>query len=398
MPVVQQESKPVEPPKSKDETASPARILVGIIGVSLLSVPVCYVGAYLKQMKDSVNVFLYAVVMCLLVAPLTYFLLIKHLWHVKREMYFYVFTIFSFTAVADFLLALTIDEYSSAFLFYLEEGEVYLKTAHGLYINYWDGTTHLTLYLIMLYCMLTKRTQTKFYRFLSLFWAGSILNSLIVLMGGAAAGRFGSHIKPSYLLNIAYALFPLIFALRQFRQRTTFIEQQIKQKQRKSLKSIIARPLDLLFVNYLVLATIFAVFRLLHVLKTPIVNDSIYYEYEPYMSNTSGFPLVQLLTYGFYFVPFYCAAIRALFFYDEEPSQYRWFPDWTMIHAGAAAQAQFSYLCSSLRNPPLYPDSSWSPIPAQYQSISITLNLLLALVPQLLALRVCTGNRDLDFY
>ena len=315
-------------------------------------------------------------------------------------MYFYVFTIFSFTAVADFLLALTIDEYSSAFLFYLEEGEVYLKTAHGLYINYWDGTTHLTLYLIMLYCMLTKRTQTKLYRFLSLFWAGSILNSLIVLMGGAAAGRFGSHIKPSYLLNIAYALFPLIFALRQFRQRTIFIEQQIKQnqRQRKPLKSILARPLDLLFVNYLVLATIFAVFRLLLVLKVPMVNGSMYYDYEPYMSNTSGFPLVQILTYGFYFVPFYCAAIRALFFYDEEPSQYRWFPDWVMIHAGAAAQAQFSYLCSSLRNPPLYSDSTWSPIPAQYQTISITLNLLLAIVPQLLALRVCTGNRDLEFY
>ena len=72
-PAVQNEPKtpelPPTKPKPTDETTSAARILVGIIGVSLLSVPVCYAGAYLKQMEDSLNVFLYAVVMCLSVAP-----------------------------------------------------------------------------------------------------------------------------------------------------------------------------------------------------------------------------------------------------------------------------------------------------------------------------------------
>ena len=329
--------------------------------------------------------------------PFNPFLLIKHLVYVKKDTYFYVFTIFAFTAVADLLLALTIDEYSSAFHFYLEQGEVYLKTAHGIFINYWDGTVHYILYLIMLSSMLKDKTHTKFYRFLSLFWCGSILNSLIVLMGGAAVGRYGTHIKPSYLLNIPYAVFPLVFALRQFRTRTTFIQHQLRQ-QRKSpkLKSIISRPLDLVLIMYLLFAIVFSVYRALHALQTPMMKHSIYYKYEPYILNTSGFPQVQLFTYAFYFIPFYCAAIRALLFYDQHPSQFQWFPDWTMIHAGAAAQAQFSYFAASLHNPPLYPDSSWSAIPLQNLFVSISLNAILAFVPQLLALHVCAS--DHDFY
>ena len=384
---------------SASEPDSTIRILVGIVAVSLLSIPICYFLSYLQQMKNSLNVFLYSVVICASVTPLTYMLLIKQLLHVKKEMYFYVFTIFSFTAVADLLLALTIDEYSSAFHFYLEQGEVYLKTAHGLFINYWDGTAHLIMYLTMLYCMLTKRTETKFYRFLSLFWSGSILNSLIVLLGGAAVGRYGAHIKPSYLLNVPYVLFPLIFALRQFRSRDAFIAQQNRSSTKiRRLQPLITRPMDLLFVAYLLFATVFSIYRALHVLQTSMMKQSSYYHYEPYMSNTSGFPLVQLLTYAFYFIPFYCAAIRALLFYDQQASQYRWFPDWAMIHAGAAAQAQFSYFSSSLHNPPLFPDPSWSPIPTQHRLISMSLNMILAIVPQLLAVRVCAGSNHQDFY
>ena len=381
------------------EPDSAIRILLGVVAVSLLSVPICYFLSYLQQMKNSLNVFLFSVVICASVAPLTYFLLIKQLLHVKKETYVYVFAIFSFTAVADLVLALTIDEYSSAFLFYLEQGEVYLKTAHGLFINYWDGTAHLILYLTMLYCMLKRRTETKFYRFLSLFWSGSILNSLLVLLGGAAVGRYGTHIKPSYLLNIPYALFPLIFALRQFRSRDSFIEQQKRSYSKaRRLQPLISRPVDLFFIAYLLFATVFSIYRALLVLHTPMMKRSNYYHYEPYILNTSGFPLVQLLTYAFYFVPFYCAAIRALLFHDQQPSQYRWFPDWTMIHAGAAAQAQFSYLLSSLHNPPLFPDPSWSPVPSQYRLITLNFNTILAIVPQLLAVRVSTCSDHKDFY
>ncbi|CAF0741843.1 unnamed protein product [Adineta ricciae] len=385
--------------KSVNIESPPTRVLCGVIGVSFLSVPICYILSYMKEMKDSLNVFLYSAVICIAVAPLTYFLLIKHLLHVKKELYFYVFTIFSFTAIADLLLALTIDGYSSAFLFYLEQGEVYLKTGHGLFINYWDGTMHFLLYLIMIYCMLKQQTKTKFFRFLSLFWCGSIINSLIVLVGGAAVGQFGSHIKPSCLLNVPYMMFPLIFLLRQCHSRQAFIQQQNKENRKvPSRKSLNARPLDILFIGYFIFAILFAIFRVLHALKTPLTKNSFYYDYEPYILNKSGFPTVQLLTYGFYFVAYYYLAINALIFYDQQPSQYNWFPDWTMVHAGAAAQAQFSYLLSSLHDPPLFPESSWSAIPLNNWWTSVGLNLILAIVPQLLAFRVCTGNRDREFY
>ncbi|CAF0894111.1 unnamed protein product [Rotaria sordida] len=381
------------------ESESAIRILIGIIGVSLLSVPICYILSYMKQMKNSLNVFLYSVIICISVALLTYYLLIKHLLYIKKEMYFYIFTIFSFTAIADFLLALTIDNYSLAFHFYLNQGEVYLKTSHGLYINYWDGTIHYTLYLIMLYYMLKQQTETKFFRFLSLFWCGSIINSLIVLLGGAAIGQYGIHIKPSYLLNIPYTIFPIIFMIRKFNSRSNFIQQERKKiKKSINLKSLIFRPWDIFFIFYMLFAIIFAIFRALHALKVPMMSKSIYYEYEPYILNESGFPLIQLLTYAFYFVPYYCSAINALLFYNQQPSKFQWLPDWTMVHAGAAAQAQFSYLFSSLHNPPLFPDSSWSPIPSQYWFTSVSLNAILAIVPQLFAFRICTGNRDKDFY
>lgn len=385
------------------ESVPAIRVLLGVIAVSLISIPICYILSYMKEMKNSLNVFLYSAVICISVIPVTYLLLIQHLLHVKKDLFFYVFTIFSFTAVADLLLALTISDYSSAFHFYLEQGEVYLKTAHGMFINYWDGTVHYALYLIMLYSMLTKRTETKFYRFLSLFWCGSIINSLIVLVGGAAVGRFGAHIKPSCLLNVPYMLFPVIFLFRQVNTRSNFIEQQQQQikenTQRKIVtNSLLYRSFDVFFMVYMMLALLFSTLRVLHALKTPLTDDSIYYRYEPYISNTSGFPLVQLLTYAFYFVPYYCVAIAALACYREQPSKFAWLPDWTMVHAGAAAQAQFSYFGSSLHNPALFPDASWTPIPPQYWWITVTSNLLLAFVPQLFAFRICSGNRDRDFY
>ena len=52
---------------------SSTRILFGVVAVSLLSIPICYILSYLKQMKDSLNVFLYSVVICVSVAPLTHF-------------------------------------------------------------------------------------------------------------------------------------------------------------------------------------------------------------------------------------------------------------------------------------------------------------------------------------
>lgn len=76
---------------------------------------------------------------------------------------------------------------------------------------------------------------------------------------------------------------------------------------------------------------------------------------EPYLADSSGFPrmqvndnkdsfrkwnqtpvnVFQMLTYSWYFVPYYGMAIYGLL----NPGK-SWMLDWAMIHAGAAAQVQ----------------------------------------------------------
>ncbi|KAK2087801.1 Transmembrane 6 super member 2 [Saguinus oedipus] len=61
-----------------------------------------------------------------------------------------VFTIFTFTSVVDLIIALQEDGYVMGLMeFCTKEGEPYLRTAHGVFICYWDGTVHYLLYLAM---------------------------------------------------------------------------------------------------------------------------------------------------------------------------------------------------------------------------------------------------------
>jgi len=132
----------------------------GVFFISLVAYPVCYFLNFTSTMEDSRYVFLAGVIICTAVAPLTYFLLLKGL-PAGRDVFFYIFTIFAFTSMVDLYLAFTIDGFTTAVLFYLKEGEVYLTTGHGLWINYWDGTFHYACYLFLTACMLRKNHQTK---------------------------------------------------------------------------------------------------------------------------------------------------------------------------------------------------------------------------------------------
>jgi len=65
-----------------------------------------------------------------------------------------VFCIFSFTAVVDLFIGLELDGFVKGFMeFYLREGEPYLRSAYGCSINWWDGTAHFTMYLVMIALM-----------------------------------------------------------------------------------------------------------------------------------------------------------------------------------------------------------------------------------------------------
>ncbi|KAL5005073.1 hypothetical protein ScPMuIL_018529 [Solemya velum] len=293
----------------------------------------------------------------------------------KSEPLFYVWSVFAFTACIDLILALDLDGYLRGFMsFYLEEGEPYLKTAHGTLINWWDGTGHYSMYLTLLSLCTTGRS----YRDLGLYWAGSIGNSMLVLMTGSISGRFG--IKWSYMLNIPYVVFPFWAAVR-------FLNEGRKPSRRQdsltAVPSIWTRPLDLIFVLYLVFSTIVAFCRAMVVLGCGDAWAKTYLkDYEPYLMDNNNFPKMQMLVYFFYFAPFYVAAIYGLM-YTEGQS---WLSDWSLLHAGASAQAQISHIGSSFHD--LTATELHVPPTHQARQIFWIINFGCLLIgPQLLAIR-----------
>ncbi|KAK3604498.1 hypothetical protein CHS0354_001178 [Potamilus streckersoni] len=65
--------------------------------------------------------------------------------------YIRVWSVFAFTSCVDLFIGLELDKFVSGFMeFYFRDGEPYLQTAHGTLINWWDGTGHYALYLILI--------------------------------------------------------------------------------------------------------------------------------------------------------------------------------------------------------------------------------------------------------
>ncbi|XP_030322363.1 transmembrane 6 superfamily member 2 isoform X2 [Calypte anna] len=255
---------------------------------------------------------------------------------------FCVFVLLSFTSVVDLVISLEEDGFISGFVeFYIREGEPHLRTAHGIMICYWDGIVHYGLYLTMIVAI----GQRKSYRNLGLFWLGSLVMSITVFLLGNLIGKYSSELSPALLLNLPYILIPLWAGGRLFQQPKTppsFSPEKV----------VLDCPADSCF-EYI-------------------------YQREPYLRDPVAYPKVQMLIYLFYILPFFCLGIYGLVLPGCS-----WLPDWSLVVAGAVAQAQFSHLGSSLhpRTPFPYqtPEDVW-------WSFLIT-NLLYALGPQLLAYR-----------
>ncbi|XP_025920541.1 transmembrane 6 superfamily member 2 isoform X1 [Apteryx rowi] len=289
---------------------------------------------------------------------------------------FCVFAVFSFTSVVDLIISLEEDGYISGFVeIYVREGEPYLRTAHGIMICYWDGIVHYALYL----AMITAMSQRKSYRNLGLFWLGSLMMSIVVFLLGNLIGKYSSDISPAFLLNMPYVLILIWAGLRLFQQPKALpclTADKIAEEQHKGLHQ---RPQDLGLVLFLILAAAFTFFRGLVVLDCPADSCFEYiYQHEPYLRDPVAYPKAQMLVYLFYVLPFFCLCVYGL----VRPGC-AWMPDWSLVFAGAVAQAQFSHLGSSLhaRTPFPYqtPEDAW-------WSFLLT-NVLYALGPQLLAYR-----------
>ncbi|XP_065837841.1 transmembrane 6 superfamily member 1-like [Oscarella lobularis] len=368
---------------------------------SLLAIPICYWFNMLSSMKNpwllfvAANGVLISVVLLVRIYPP-----VKRTSAAFRDPFLYAFSLFAFTSIVDLLIGLELNGWiSNSMLFYFKEGEPYLSTSHGMTINYWDGTGHFLMYLFMLDGI--ARGQER--RNLGLYWFGSVFNSMIVLLCGSVAGKFGSHVKPSYFLNVAYVVVPLSYAYRLLRQQR---KVERKPTSKSAYASVWERPLDVLFILYFVAAIIVAFLRGYASLGSPFFINKWYTKNaEPYISDESGFPQMQMLTYMWYFVPYYGAAIYGLL----TPGN-RWMIDGAILHAGAAIQAQISYIVSAIydmKQSAVFPsdgiNTSWlinslyrlldnQQLTPQGNTIFWTINLALLIVPHLFAWRCLTNQ------
>ncbi|XP_030640843.1 transmembrane 6 superfamily member 2 [Chanos chanos] len=301
-----------------------------------------------------------------------------------KDPLFYVFAEFSFTCVIDLTSALEYDGFVSGFMeFYRKTGEPYLGTAYAIMMCYWDGIAHFIMYLVMV----RRMSRRKPYRTLGIFWAGSLFSNMVVFVPGIVIGKYGSEIRPAFWLNMPFLLVPMWGAISLFQRPRQLLMVGASKVEREQRKALVWRPLDLLFVIYLLWAVAFTVFRGLVVLGCPLEFCSAYLnEYEPYLKDPVGYPKVMMLLFLFHALP-----LLSSFAYGLTVPGCTWMLDWTVFFAGAMAQTQWSHIGASLhpRTAAQYhiPEAAMVPV--------LLMNLLFALGPTALALR-CT--RDPAFF
>uniref|UniRef100_A0A3P9LG57 Transmembrane 6 superfamily member 1 n=1 Tax=Oryzias latipes TaxID=8090 RepID=A0A3P9LG57_ORYLA len=263
----------------------------------------------------------------------------------------------------------------------LFQADPHINTAHGHVVSYWDGSAHYLMYLLMIAAI----TWGDSYRVIGLYWVGSFLMQTIVYILGNAVGKCTKN--NGMLLHSLNRLSNLSLIAERLFNETRYVVnivafaifQDILNTVRKNL---LHRPLDLVFIICLLLAFMFCVFRGLIALDWSCKWCHDYtQQYEPYLKDPSAYPKIQMLVSMLYSGPYYIIALYGLLVPGCE-----WMPDLSLVHSGALAQAQFSYIGASLhtRTPFSYR------VPVSSQLVFLLVNLLYTLVPQALCYRCCT--------
>ncbi|XP_035827349.1 uncharacterized protein LOC101860038 isoform X1 [Aplysia californica] len=106
------------------------------------------------------------------------------------------------------------------------------------------------------------------------------------------------------------------------------------------------RPVDLIFFLYFFVAMQIAMMRALAIHGANVSFIKQYVKLvEPYLGDPSGAPKFQMLTYDYLYVCYYIFAMYGVW----SPGQH-WMGDFSLVHAGAAGQAQFTYLAGALNS------------------------------------------------
>lgn len=345
---------------------------------SLLAIPISYFMNNLFSLREPLLI-LFVGVLCLIIVTLIPYFHIRNRPTNNTDPFYHALGIFTFSSVIDLIIALENDGIIDDFMdFYLREGEPYLRTSHGTMICYWDGIAHYAMYLIMLAAL----SWNQRYRNVGLYWAGSIIHSMLVFVPGSIIGKHG--LKWVIFLNVPYFIIPISVAVSLLQERPKYKEITAEKEKEKTnwmsiLGNLLQRPIDVLYILYFMIAAFIALIRACAVLGSEsYLFKSYMVNIEPYMSDGTNYPKMQMLVYLFYFTPYYIWMIFILL--KPKLIQQPWVVDWAIIHAGAAAQAQFCHIGSSLHYRTPY--SLRVPQTPVYCSIFWLINLMLLAVPQ----------------
>ncbi|XP_027869539.1 transmembrane 6 superfamily member 1 isoform X1 [Xiphophorus couchianus] len=347
----------------------------GVFMLSLMSIPFCYLfNSFIYN--NSAEAFFFAGCTAVLILTISVRFMLKK--KAPVDPLFYVYAVLAFLSVVNLIIGLEQDNIIDGFVtFYLKEAEPHINTAHGHMISYWDGCVHYLMYLLMIAAI----TWGDSYRAIGLYWVGSFLMGTMVYILGNAVGKYGSQVTPLFVLHMLYITVAVWACFRILSQPSTH-DAQLTSIQESQRTNLIHRPLDLLFIIYLIPALAFCVFRGLVVLDCPSKWCEDYtQQFEPYLKDPSAYPKVQMLVSMLYSGPYYIITLYGLLVPGCE-----WVPDLTLVHSGALAQAQFSHIGASLhtRTPFSYR------VPADSQLVFLLVNVLYALVPHALCYRCCT--------
>ena len=226
-----------------------------------------------------------------------------------------LFAVTSWSAMVDLILALTLLDITQLGRFYLLTGEEYFKSSWGFFALLWDGTAHYVLQLYLAYATLLQRPSLV----PGLFWCGSILNSMPVLLLGGATGSYSNAIKPSTALNAPYVLAPLAY-LRSLHARSAADEVRAQpssssarlQSQSSSSFSMAAMKATAWASYHMCLVALHA-WRSVAALGSAAPAARWWVAHlEPILGATTrpshGFVRVQCLVHLFYYVPFHVYA------------------------------------------------------------------------------------------
>ncbi|XP_076025668.1 transmembrane 6 superfamily member 1-like isoform X2 [Genypterus blacodes] len=348
----------------------------GVFVLSLMSIPISYLFNSLVYNNSAEAAFFAG---CTTVLILAVSARVMFRQKAPDDPLFYVYGVYAFLSVLNLIIGLQQDNIIDGFVtFYLKEANPHINTAHGHMICYWDGCVHYLMYLLMI----TAITWGDSYRSIGLYWVGSFLMRAIVYILGNAVGKYGTQLSLLFLLHMLYITVSVWACFRICSQPSTQ-RNQLTGIQEVQKKSLFHRPVDLLFIIYLIPALAFCVFRGLVVLDCPSKWCQDYtQQYEPYLKDPSAYPKVQMLVSMLYSGPYYIMTLYGLLVPGCE-----WIPDLTLVHSGALAQAQFSHIGASLhtRTPFSYR------VPSDSQPAFLLLNLLYAALPQALCYRCATN-------